>query len=147
MKQELSYRKQIARQLCTQYVEGIYRYNYKWPWNLGQGSLKVTENGIIWKLGYGFLFAFPSIVTMAISLAISHIFSIKEWPDFEIWLWGRSRSFKMARFYRPCTTFYWSAIVTIACTIFELLTLNNIVTLKSGLEVTQDHWKWCHSKA
>jgi len=24
MKQELSYRKQIARQLCTQYVEGIY---------------------------------------------------------------------------------------------------------------------------
>jgi len=34
-------------------------------------------------------------------------------------------------------TFYWSAIVTIAlsCTIFEL-TLNNIVTSKSGLEVT-----------
>jgi len=24
--------------------------------------------------------------------------------------------------------------------------LNNIVTLKSGLEVTQDHWNWCHSK-
>jgi len=21
------------------------------------------------------------------------------------------------------------------------------VTLKSGLEVTQDHWKWCRSKA
>jgi len=27
------------------------------------------------------------------------------------------------------------------------LTLNNIVTLKSGLEVTEDHWNWCHSKA
>jgi len=27
------------------------------------------------------------------------------------------------------------------------LTLNNIVTLKSGLEVTQDHPKWYHSKA
>jgi len=27
-KQELSYRKQIARQLRTQYVEGIYRSNY-----------------------------------------------------------------------------------------------------------------------
>ena len=26
--QELSYRKQIARQLLTQYVEGIYRSNY-----------------------------------------------------------------------------------------------------------------------
>jgi len=25
--------------------------------------------------------------------------------------------------------------------------LNNIVTVKSGLEVTQDHWNWCHSKA
>jgi len=25
--------------------------------------------------------------------------------------------------------------------------LNNIVTLKSGLEVTQDHSNWYHSKA
>ena len=25
-------------------------------------------------------------------------------------------------------------------------TNNNIMTLKSGLEVTQWHWKWCHSK-
>jgi len=24
--------------------------------------------------------------------------------------------------------------------------LNNIVTLKSGLEVTRGHWNWCHSK-
>jgi len=56
----------------------------------------------------------PSIVTIAISLAISQIFSIKEWPDLEIWVWGHSRSFKMVRFDRPCTTFCWSAIVTIA---------------------------------
>jgi len=64
----------------------------------------------------------PSIETMAVSLAISQIFSIKEWPDLEIWVWGRSTSFKMARFDRPYTTFYWSAIVTIAqsCTICEL---------------------------
>jgi len=27
-KQELSYRQQIARQLRTQYAEGIYRYTY-----------------------------------------------------------------------------------------------------------------------
>jgi len=62
-----------------------------------------------------------SIVPMAVSLAISQIFSIKEWPDLEIWVWGRSMSFKIARFDRPCTTFYWSAIVTIALsgTIFE----------------------------
>jgi len=65
----------------------------------------------------------PSIVTMAESLAISQIFSIKEWPDLEIWVWGHSRSFKMVRFDRPYTTFYWSAIVTIApsCTIFEFV--------------------------
>ena len=44
--QELSCRKQIARHLRTQYVEGIYRPNYPWPW-LGQGSLKVTVNRTI----------------------------------------------------------------------------------------------------
>jgi len=47
----------------------------------------------------------------------------------------------MAPFDRPYATFYGSAIVNIAlsCTIFEFLTLNNIVTLKSGLEVTRGH--------
>ena len=59
-----------------------------------------------------------SIVTMAVSLAISEIFSVKEWPDLEMWVWGCSRSLKMARFDRPCMTFYLSAIVTItlSCT-------------------------------
>jgi len=59
---------------------------------------------------------------MAVSLAILETFSVKEWPDLEIWVWGRSRSFKMSRFDRTCTIFYWSAIVTIAlsCTICEL---------------------------
>jgi len=28
----------------------------------------------------------PSIVTMAVYLAISQIFSIKKWPDLEIWV-------------------------------------------------------------
>ena len=37
----------------------------------------------------------PSVVTMAVSLAISEIFSIKEWPDLEMWVWGCSRSLKM----------------------------------------------------
>ena len=83
----------------------------------------------------------PCIVTMAVYLTISEIFSVKEWPDLEIWVWSRSRSLKMARFDRPCTTFYWSAIVTIApsCTIFELFDVEYIVTLTSHLEVTQGH--------
>ena len=45
----------------------------------------------------------------------------------------------MARFDRPCMTFYQSAIVTTALTVpfANYLTLNNTVTLKSGLEVTK----------
>ena len=93
--QQLSYCKQIARQLRTQYVQGIYdnhvtlkprlrvtqghwkrnnwvdhtrltisrviwRWILLWPWNVGQRSLKIIENGTIWKIGYGFLFAFHS---------------------------------------------------------------------------------------
>jgi len=62
-----------------------------------------------------------SIVTMAVSLDISEIFNVKEWPDLKIWAWDRSRSLKMLPFDRPYTTFYWSAIVTALCsTIFEL---------------------------
>jgi len=55
----------------------------------------------------------------------------------------------MAPFNRSYTTFYWSAIVNIAqsCTVLSCLTLNNIVTLKSGLDITQGHSKWYHSKA
>jgi len=63
----------------------------------------------------------PSIVTMAVCLAISDIFSVKERRDLENQVRGRSRLLKMAPFDRPCATFYWSAIVNIAlsCTIFE----------------------------
>ena len=65
----------------------------------------------------------PSIVNMAVSLAISDISSVKERPDLDIWVLTRSRSLKMALFNRPCMIFYGFAIVTIAlsCTVFELL--------------------------
>jgi len=44
----------------------------------------------------------PFIITMAVFfLAILEIFSVKKWLDFETWVWGRSRSFKMARFVVP----------------------------------------------
>jgi len=63
-----------------------------------------------------------SIVTMAVSLAISEIFRVKEWPDLEIGVCGHLRSLKTVRFDRTRMTFYWSAIVTVAlsCIIFEL---------------------------
>ena len=59
----------------------------------------------------------PSIVTMAV--AISEIFSVKQWRNLENQVRGRSRSLKMAPFDRPYATFYWSAIVNIALSIFE----------------------------
>ena len=64
----------------------------------------------------------PSIVTMAVSVAVCAIFSVKEWRDLENHVRGRSRSLKMAPFDRPYATFYWSAIVNIALsrTIFQL---------------------------
>jgi len=144
-RQGLSYHKQITRQLCTQYVEGIYMPKYYtmtvksrlrvtqghwkqnqwidhtwltvsrviwrwillWPWNVGTRSLKIIGSGTIWKLEYGFPFAFHSNY----GLIFSHfgdilLFSVKQWPDLEIWVWGRSRSLNMAWFDRPCMTFY-----------------------------------------
>jgi len=64
----------------------------------------------------------PSVVTMAVSIAVCEIFSVREWRDLENQVRGRSRPLKMAPFDRPYATFYWSAIVNIAlsCTIFEL---------------------------
>ena len=66
----------------------------------------------------------PCIVTVAVSVAVSEIFSVK-----------------MARFDRPCTTFYLSAIVTIALFVpfSSYLMLNNTVTLKLRLKVTRGH--------
>ena len=82
---------------------------------------QVIETGAIRMLEFGFLFAFHSNYGH-IFLAISQILSIKEWPDLEIWVWVRSRSFKMARFDRSCMIFYLFAIVTVALSsaVFDL---------------------------
>jgi len=55
----------------------------------------------------------------------------------------------MAPFDRSYTTFYWSAIVSIAlcCTIFKVIWRWIIVTLKSGLDITQGHSNLYYSKA
>jgi len=59
-------------------------------------SLKVVPFESLGAVSYS-----RSIVTIAISLAISEIFSVKEWPDLKIWVSGHSRSSKMAWFDRP----------------------------------------------
>jgi len=64
----------------------------------------------------------PSIVTVAVSVAVCEIFSVKQWRDLENQVRGCSRSLTMAPFDTPHATFCWSAIVNVAlfCTIFEL---------------------------
>jgi len=48
----------------------------------------------------------PSIVTMAVSVAVCEIFSIKEWYDLENRVRVQSRSFEMAPFDRSHTSSY-----------------------------------------
>ena len=51
---------------------------------------------------------------MSVCRTVSKIFSVKELRYLESRGRGHSRSLKMAPFDRSYTTFYWSAIVTIA---------------------------------
>ena len=48
----------------------------------------------------------PSIVTVAVSVAVCEIFSVKEWRDLENQVRGRSRSLKMAPFDKPYATYF-----------------------------------------
>ena len=55
---------------------------------MGQRSLKVIEFSAIQKLGA--VSYSPSIVTMAVSVAVCDILSVKEWRDLENQVRGRS---------------------------------------------------------
>ena len=71
---------------------------------------------------------------------VSKIFSVKEWRNLETGGRGRSRSLKMALFDKSHTTFCWSAIVSSSIYLLPFLsylTLNDIMTLKSGFGVVQ----------
>ena len=85
-----------------------------------KSGLEVTQGHTNWCHSKAWV-QFP-IVTMAVTITICDIFSVKKWRDLENQVMGRLRSLKMAPFDRPYATFYWSAIVTVAlsCTIFEL---------------------------
>jgi len=58
-------------------------------------SLKVVPIKSLRAISYS-----PSVVTMAVSVAVCNIFSVKEWPDLENRVSVRSRSLEMAPFDR-----------------------------------------------
>jgi len=95
------------RNSCTDHTRLVELFDVEYycdleMWVIGHSrSMKVVSFKSLGTVSYS-----PSIVTMAVSVAILEIFSVKEWPDLEIGVWGRSRSLKMARFNRPCMTFY-----------------------------------------
>jgi len=64
----------------------------------------------------------PSMVTMAVSVAVCEIFSVKEWCDLENRVRVHSRSLEMAPFDRSHTSSYSSSIVTMAisCIVREI---------------------------
>ena len=63
-----------------------------------------------------------SIVTMAVSVAVCEIFSVKEWCDLENRVRVRSRSLEVAPFDRSHTSSYSPSIVTMAipCIVCEI---------------------------
>jgi len=64
----------------------------------------------------------PSMVTMAVSVAVCEIFSVKELCDLENRVRVRSRLLEMAPFDRSHTSSYSASIVTMAiyCIVFEI---------------------------
>jgi len=85
IKQELSYRKQIARQLRTQYVEGIHRPKY-YTVTLKSMS-RVTQDHCK-----------RNQWTDHTRLTIVELFDVEYYRDLEMWVKGHSRSLKVIPF-------------------------------------------------
>ena len=82
----------------------------------------------------------PSIITKVLSLAISKIFSVKEWPELEIWVWGSSRSLKLLPFESLGAVSY-SSVVNMAVT----LAVCDILSVKELRDL--ENWVRGHSRS
>ena len=72
-------------------------------------SLKLVPFKILSTISYS-----PSTVTIAVSVAVCEILSVREWCDLENRVRVRSRSLKMAPFDRSHTSSYSHSTVTIS---------------------------------
>jgi len=88
-----------------------------------KSGLKVTRSLKLVPLeSLGVVSYSPSTVTMAVSVAVCEIFSVKEWCDLENRVRVRSRSLEMGPFDRSHTSSYSPSIVTMAisCIVCEI---------------------------
>jgi len=89
----------------------------KWGVRGHSRSLKVVPFESLVAVSYS-----PSIVTMAASVAVCEILSVKEWCDLENRVRVRSSSLETAPFNRSYTSSYSPSIVTmsISCIVCEI---------------------------
>jgi len=127
-RQKLSYRKQIARQLRTQYVEGIYRPKY-YTVTL-KYRLRVTQSH--WKRNHWIDHT---------RLTISWVIWREFYRDLDMWVRGHSSSLKVVPFESLGMVSYSTSIVTMAISLAILETFN--VKEWSDLEI----WVWGRSRS
>jgi len=88
----------------------------------------------------------PSIVTMAVSVAVCEIFSVKEWCDLENRVRVRSRLMEIAPFDRSYTSSYSPPIVTMAISCVarysDLLVENRKIFIPHMYLAVR--FTWCH---
>jgi len=126
IEQELSYRKHIARQLHTQYTDGIYRHKY-YTVTL-KSRLRVTQGH--WKRN-----------RWIDHTRLSSSQAIWRYPDLEMWVRGHSRSLKVVPFASLGMVSYSPSIVTVTVA----LAISEIFRIKQWPDL--EIWVWGRSRS